>query len=83
MKESSNSKRVSDALDQLFELQSLTEIGSWVAIQLEEMESDDVNPVAKKLRSSMGYYIRAVGRLANPAIEILDEFETGLRNKRN
>lgn len=70
------------ALDQLFELQSLTEIGFWVALQLEEMESDDVDPVAKKLRSSMGYFIWSIGRLADPAMEILDEVETDLRRRR-
>ncbi|QCM09098.1 hypothetical protein CFBP6625_01050 [Agrobacterium tumefaciens] len=72
---------IHDAVDRLFELQSLSEIGSWVALQLEDMESDDKDPVAKRLRSHMGYFIRAIGNLADPAIELLDEIEADLRNR--
>ncbi|MEW9522363.1 hypothetical protein MRBLRH8O_000143 [Agrobacterium radiobacter] len=72
---------IHSAVDRLFELQSLAEIGSWVALQLEEMESDDKDPVAKRLRSHMGYFIRAIGNLADPAIELLDDIEADLRRR--
>ena len=70
---------VSSAVDGLFALDAMAEIGQFVALQLEEMEP--THPRFNRLLSSFNRYMQTMGNLANPALEILDEIETDLRTK--
>lgn len=73
-------EEVSSAIDKLYAIDAMAEIARFAALYMEDMEP--THPRFDRAISSFAKYMEVMGRLADPAMEILDEIETDLRNKR-
>lgn len=80
MRQALTFEEVSAAIDKLYAIDAMTEIGRCAAFHMEDM--DPTHPRFNRALSSFAKYMEVVGRLVDPALDILGEIETDLRKQR-